>query len=160
VDEDRDPPVSCELEDRLEPLVVEEEALGPRVELDAARSEVDAPARLIDGMLGEVEASERNQKPVRLLGRLERPVVRGPKTRVAVGLIHAEAVGSDRAGVAKEREELVERRDEAVDVPAAVDVRVEDLGSRRDRSLELRRVGEDELIGPFERILHGSDDTV
>ncbi len=54
VDQDRDAPLGGKREDGLQARVIGKEALGARVELDAARAEVDAPCRLADGHLIEV----------------------------------------------------------------------------------------------------------
>ena len=81
-----------------------------------------------DRLLGEVEPDEGDEQPVRALGGRERPVVRGPERRMAIGLVEAERERSLRRPP-REAQELVERRDEPVDVPADVDVRVEDVGS-------------------------------
>ena len=48
VDEDRHAPLGRDREDRCEPLVVEHELLRARVELDAARAEVEAALGLLD----------------------------------------------------------------------------------------------------------------
>ena len=63
VDQDRHLPIGRQLEDRREPLVVEQEALRARVQLDAAGAEVEAARRLLDRPLGEVEPHERHQRP-------------------------------------------------------------------------------------------------
>ena len=76
VDEDRHAPLRREREHRLQPLVGEEKALRPRMELDAARAAVEAALGLLDGALGEVEADERDEPAAGLLGPRERAVVR------------------------------------------------------------------------------------
>ena len=90
VDEDRHAAVGRELEDRREPLVVQEEALRSRVELDPARAEVEAARRLLDRVLAQVEPDERDEATVRALRVLERPVVRRAEGRMPVRLVHAE----------------------------------------------------------------------
>ena len=49
VDQDRDVALDREREDRVEPLVADRELLGPRVQLDPARAEVEAAGRFLDG---------------------------------------------------------------------------------------------------------------
>ena len=61
VDEDRNPPLGGQLEDRRKPLVVEEEALRARMELDPAGAEVEAAIRLADRILAQVEPDERDE---------------------------------------------------------------------------------------------------
>ena len=51
--------------------------LGARVELDASRTGVEAPRRLLERRLVQVEPYERDQPAVRSCGEGERPVVRG-----------------------------------------------------------------------------------
>ena len=90
------PPLRRQLEDRREPLVVEQELLRPRMQLDPARAEVEAAARLLDRPLVEREAHERDQPAVRARRELERAVVAGAEARVPVGLVEAEHEGSAR----------------------------------------------------------------
>ena len=127
VDQDRHPVLGRDREHGSEALVVEQEALGPRVQLDAARAAVEAAPRLLDRPLGEVEPHERDQPPLRPTGRLERAVVRGAEARVAVGLVHAEDVRPGHAVGVHDPEQLVEAALHAVDVVAEVRVHVEDL---------------------------------
>ena len=63
VNEDRNPPLGRQLEHRRQSLVVQEKALGARMELDAAGAEVEAPLRLGDRVLSQVEPDERDQPP-------------------------------------------------------------------------------------------------
>src|SRR5207237_5682635 len=51
VDQDRDVALGGQLEDRRQALVVEQELLGPRMQLDAFRAKVEAPRRLADRIL-------------------------------------------------------------------------------------------------------------
>src|SRR3972149_4044700 len=74
-------PRGGEGEDRLEPLVVQEEALRAGVELDAARTAVEAAAPLVDGVLGQVESREGDEQALRARRGCERPVVRGTEGR-------------------------------------------------------------------------------
>ena len=78
VDEDGHGPLDGEREDRLEPLVAECERLRARMQLDPARSEVEAAPRFLEGLGGEVEPDEWEKRPARALGVGERPVVRAP----------------------------------------------------------------------------------
>ena len=59
VDEDRHPPLGREGEDRLEALVVQQEALGPRVELDPAGPDVETARRLLDRLRRRGRAGRR-----------------------------------------------------------------------------------------------------
>ena len=77
VDQDRDAPLGGQREHRSEPLVVQQEALGPRVELDPARSAVEGARRLFDRLFAQVEPHERDQPAAGALRERERPVVRG-----------------------------------------------------------------------------------
>ena len=61
VDQNRDRALRRQLEDGREPLVVQQEALGTRVELDSARACVEAARCFLDRRLGEVEPDERDQ---------------------------------------------------------------------------------------------------
>ena len=90
VDQDRDAALRGKREDRREPLVVQQEALRARVELDPACAEVETAGRLFDRALGEVEARERDEAALRAPRELERPVVRRAEAGVAVVLVHAE----------------------------------------------------------------------
>ena len=90
VDQDRHAALGGELEHRRQPLVVQQELLGTRVELDPARAEVEAARGLLDRLLGQVEPHERDQAPARALGVGERAVVGRAEGRVAVDLVHAE----------------------------------------------------------------------
>ena len=94
VNEDRNLPLGRQLEDRRQSLVVQEEALGARMELDAAGAEVEAPFRLGDRILTQVEPDERDQPSFGALRVLERAVVRRSEAGMAVGLVHAEHEGA------------------------------------------------------------------
>ena len=66
-----------EREHRLQAFVREQEPLRPRMELDAARAEIEAALGLLDRELGKVESHERDQPAAGLLrprtcGRLPR----------------------------------------------------------------------------------------
>ena len=94
VDEDRHAALRRQREDRLEPLVVEQEALRPGVELDPARARVERARRLLDRLLGEVEADEGDEEAARSRSAaFERAVVGGAEGRLAVGLVQAEREG-------------------------------------------------------------------
>ena len=64
VDEDRHAPLSRQREDRRESLVVQEELLSPRVQLDPPGAEIEAAGRLRDRLLRQVEPHEGDQHPV------------------------------------------------------------------------------------------------
>ena len=76
VDQDRHPPLGRDREDGREPLVVQQEPLRARVELDPPRAEVEAALGLLDRALGQVEADERDEAALGARGELERAVVR------------------------------------------------------------------------------------
>src|SRR2546421_606132 len=75
VDEHRHLPFSRELENRRQALVVEEELLGPWMELDPARAQVEAPFRLPDRVLRKIEPDEGDQPSLRARGECQRAVV-------------------------------------------------------------------------------------
>ena len=127
MDEDRDAALGGEREDGCEPLVVEKELLGARVELDAARAEVEAAARLLDRPFVEREPHERDEPSVRARGELERPVVACAEAGMPVGLVEAEDEGPRDAVAVHRAEELLVASDHPVDVRAEVRVGVEDV---------------------------------
>ena len=152
VDEDRHAPLRGDREHGREPVVVEQELLRPRVQLDAARAEVEAPLRLSDRILGEVEADEGDHPAVRPLGERERPVVAGAESGVPVGLVQAEEE-APRDPVPVERLlELLEPADAAVDVGAEVCVRVEDVHTGRHFGPQLDLECGEELAGALQRL--------
>ena len=124
------------------------------MQLDAARAAVEAAPRLLDRPLGEVEPDERDQPPVRPLGRLERAVVRGAEARVPVGLVHAEDVRPGHAVGVHDPEQLVEAALHAVDVVAEVRVHVEDLGALGKLLAQLRVPEGTERERAFVRSVH------
>ncbi len=160
VNQDRNAPLRRESEDRIEPLVVQEKSLRPRVQLDSPCSPVETADRLDDGLLCEVEADERDQQTVRAGSGLERAVVGGTERRVTIGLVEAEAERPRHAGRAEERLELLAATGEAVDVGAAVHVRVEELEVRRNARGELAIVGAHQILGALEQGRdHPADDS-
>jgi hypothetical protein len=154
VDQDRDAPLGRELEDRRQPLVVEQEPLGARVQLDPPRAEIDAAPCLLDWLLRKVEPRERDQPPFRPPRVLECAVVRRAEGRVPVGLVEAEHEAARDAVAVVDALELVVDAAEAVDVVPEVDVRVEDLRVAGDLALELLVVPGDQRPGPFEHVFH------
>ena len=156
VDQDRDAPLRCELEHRGQPLVVQEEPLGPRVQLDPARTRVEAARRLLDRLLREVEAHERNQPSTGAPRVLERAVVRRPEGRVPVRLVHAEHEAALDPVAVVDPLELVVDPVEAVDVVPEVHVGVKDLRALGHDALELLVVAGDQSPGPFEHAFHVS----
>ena len=83
---------------------------------------VDRALGLLDRLLGDVEARERDQAPARARGELERAVVGGAEGGVAVGLVEAEDERARDAVLGLDPLELVVVAAEAVDVEAEVDV--------------------------------------
>ena len=64
VDEDRDVALGCEREHGDEPLVLGQELLRARMELDPAGAEVEATRGFLHWPFVEVEPNERNQASV------------------------------------------------------------------------------------------------
>ena len=84
----------------------------------------------------------------------ERAVVGGPESRLAVGLVEAEGERALDAVTREEREQVLEGRDESVDVAADVHVRVEEPGALRAQVRNFVVVHGDELPCPFQSVLH------
>ena len=156
VDQDRDAPLRGEREDGLEPGVVGEEPLRPRVELDPTCPQVQAARRLLDGPLLEVEAYERQQLAGRRRGVGKRPVVRRGEGGPPVGLVEAEGERAGDPVGPLDLEQLVAVADHPVDVVPEVDVGVEDR--RVDRKLGARElpVPPQELVRTVDRV-HGDE---
>ncbi len=124
------------------------------MELDSARTEVEAAHGFLDRALGEVEPDEWDQPALGALRVLERAVVRRPKPGVAVGLVHAEHEAVRDPCSLVDPFELLVDASEAVDVVAEVNVCVEDLGIRGQPVTELVVVPSDQLLGPLELRFH------
>ena len=159
VDEDGDAPLGGEREDRLEPLVVQEEALRPRVELDPARPQIEAPCRLLDRLLRQVEPDEGDEEALGALGGRERAVVRGPEGGLAVGLVEAEGERALDPPASQEVGQLLERGDHPVNVPPDVNVGVEQLRALGDERARLGLVPVDQPARSFENLVHGNEST-
>ena len=158
VDEDRDAALGREREHRDEALVVREELLRARMELDPAGAEVEAAPRLLERALVEVEPDERDEPPFGPRGERERPVVPGAEARPALGLVEAEHVRARHAVAVHPADELVVDADHPVDVVAEMRVRVEDVELRRQAGAHALVPARDDLPCPFERI-HPSEST-
>jgi len=155
VDQDRNPPLRCELEDGHEPLVVQREALSPGMELDPARAAIQATDGLVGRSLGgQVEADERNQPAVRTLGVTQGSVVGRPKRRLAVRLVHAEHERPRDAVRVHDPLELLVLAAEAVDVVAKMEVRIEDLRSFGQQPAKFLVVAGDQRLGAREGRFH------
>ena len=89
----------------------------------------------------------------------QRAVVRRAEGGMTVRLVQAEAERPRCAGVAQEREHVLQRAVGAVDIGSAVEVSVEDLAAGRDAALELGAVGGHQLDGMIDRVAHASDDS-
>ena len=87
VAEDRQALLVREREDRLQVGMVEREALGARVQLDAAGTRRECPFGLGERGVVRVETAEREQAPAGRLGLADDHVVR---LAVAAGLLHGE----------------------------------------------------------------------
>jgi hypothetical protein len=153
VDQDRHLPVGRQLEDRREAIVVEQELLRPRMELDPARAEVEAAHRLLDRPLAEVEPDEGGEPALRRLRVSERAVVGGPERRMAVALVEAEDDRAHDARALLHARELVGVADHAVDVVAEVRVDVDELGA-------LGQLGAHDGLERLEQRLGSSEDVV
>ena len=148
-----------ELEHRREPLVVEQELLRAGVQLDPAGAAVEAAHRLLDRALGQVEPDERDEPAVALLCERERAVVRRPEAGMPVGLVEAEHERARDAVRLLDPQQLVEIAAHAVDVEPEMDVRVEELGVRRQ--LRARELVEalDESQRAAKHVLHEREST-
>ena len=154
VDQDRHPPLGRELEHRRQALVVQEEPLRARVQLDPSRAAIEAAHCFLDRMLREVEPDERDQTAAGLLRVGERPVVRRAERRVPVRLIEAEHEAARDSVAVIDGHQVVVGAAEAVDVLSEMDVRVEDLPVFGQHGDELLRVLVDQCLGPRERLVH------
>ena len=86
--------------------------------------------RLLDRLLGQVEADERDQAAARARANASVRSLAARKAGCAVGLVEAEHERAARCRTASDRlEQLVVVAAHAVDVVAEVDVRVEDVGA-------------------------------
>ena len=119
VDQYRQPALGGEGEHRLEPGIVDAEHLRPRVQLDPARTAIDAPLGLGHGRLVEQQAREGNEASVTLFGPGQHAIVGRAVGRQLVGLVEREhhrvgdagrihlrdvGLGSERATVGIEAE--------------------------------------------------------
>ena len=79
--------------------IVDAEGLRSRVQLDAARAEIEAALGLAEGILVEAQPHER-EEPVGRLGRpREHAIVRRAVGRLAIGLVEREDVRAAHAGL-------------------------------------------------------------
>ena len=152
VDEDRHAPLGGDREHRREPLVVEQELLRARVELDPTGAAVEAPLGLGDRLLAQVEPDVRDHPPLRPLGERERAVVPGAEAGMAVGLVEAEDVAARDPVAVEHRLELLVPADHAVDVGAEVRVGVEDVRPGRHLRAQLGLELGEELARAFQRL--------
>ena len=128
VDEDRHRSLDSEGEHWLKPLVIEGERLRSRMQLDAARAEIEAASCLLERLRREIEADERDELPSRSLGVGERPVVGNGERRLAVVLVEAEHERAAEAVTVEKRRQLVVASDHPVDVVSEMGVDVEEVG--------------------------------
>ena len=154
MDQDRHAPLLRQREHRLEPVVGRVEALRPRMELDAARARIEAPDRLLDRRLVQVEPDEGDQPAVRPLGERERPVVGRGEAGVAVGLVEAEHEGARDPVLGHHLLAGVVVADHPVDVVPEMEVHIEDVCARRQQGLELRVVDSGKLERTGESVGH------
>jgi type II secretory pathway component PulL len=154
VDEDRHAALGGDREDGRETVVVEQELLRARMELDAAGAAVEAALCLLDRALGQVEADKRNQSPLGALRVLERAVVGRAKSWMPVWLVHAEHEAARDACRVVDALQLLVDADIAVDVVSKMDVSVEDLRALGQLLPKLFVVARDELLGALKLLLH------
>ena len=136
MDEDRDP------------------ALGREVQLDPAGAPVETPHGLLERLFGQVEPDERDQHAAGALRSGQCSIVCGAKRGPPVGLVHAEGERAAGAVASEERQQVVVRRGEAVDVATDVDVRVEELGGFGNQRAQRRVVRGEEPARSLEDVLH------
>ena len=113
---------------------------------------VEAAAGLLDRRLVQVEAHERDQPALAPRRERERAVVRGAERGVVVGLVEAEHEGAREAVLGHERLELVVVADHAVDVVPEVEVRVEEVGLRRQQLPQFDVVALDQRLCSVARL--------
>ena len=154
VNEDWHASLGCEREDGSQAVVVEVEPLRAGMELDPSRPAIEAPRRLLDRLLGEIESREGDENAAGLFRRLERAVVRRPEGRLAIGLVEAERKRVTDSIALQEGEQIVERCDEAVDVAADVNVRVEELGAFGEQRGDLVVIHLDERACSLQGVIH------
>ena len=93
------------------------------------------------------------------LCRLQSAVVGCAERRLPVGLIEAEAERAGRTTVTEKAHKVVIARDEAVDVPSNMDVRVEDLGPAWQQLPRLGFGRGQEFFWTLEWSFHRRDDS-
>ena len=157
VDENRHLALGRELEHRRQPLVVQQELLRARMQLDSARAAVEAPSRLADRIFGEVEPYEWHQLSAASLGVGERPVVSGPEARVAVGLVEAEDEAARDPVLRHPALEVVVDAHHPVDVRPEMHVRVEDVRAVRQLAAQLVVPLRHQLLGTLQRFVHSPE---
>jgi hypothetical protein len=157
VDQDRDLPAGGELEDRGEPLVVQQELLRPGMELDPPRAAVEHPCRFADRILCEIQADEGNHPSVRALAEGQRPVVPSLEAGMPVGLVEAEHEAAGDPVFVHPALEILVDTDHAVDVRAEMGVRVEDVGALREFLAQLVVPLSHQFLSTLQRVVHLSE---
>ena len=152
VDEDGHPPLRRQLEHGREAGVVQQELLRARVELDPMRAAVEAPLRLGNRLLAQVEPDVWDHPPLRPFRERERAVVPRTEAGVAIGLVQAEDVAAGHPIPVEHRLELLVPADHAVDVVAEVRVGVEDVRTGRHLGPQLGLEFGEELARAFQRL--------
>ena len=127
MDEDRHAPLGCKLEYRAQAVVARVELLGPGMELDPARAEVEAAGRLLDRLLVQIEPDEGNDAALRAGRKCQRAVVCRTERRVPVGLVEAEHEAARHPIPVHQVDQVVVAPDHAVDVLAEMHVGIEHL---------------------------------
>ena len=143
MNQDRDVALGCELEDRREPLVVQQELLCPGMKLGLA-----------DRVFCEVEPDERNHPPSRSLGERQRAVVAGAEPRMPVRLVQTEHEAAGDAVLGHPAFQVLVDADHPVDVGAEVRVRVENVRTPRQLSAKLLVPLRHQDLGTLQRVVH------
>ena len=155
VDQHRHLALGRELEDRRQPLVVEEKLLGAGMQLDPARAAVEAAFRLADRVLRQVEPDEGDQPSLGAFREGQRAVVAGAEARMAIGLVEAEHEAARDPVLVHAADQVVVDPDHAVDVVPEVGVSVEDLGAVRQLAAQLLVPLRHQFLGTLQRVVHG-----
>ncbi len=148
----------CEREDGLEARVGDREGLRARVQLDAARSEVDAALGLGQGIVAvEREAHEGDQATVALACPREHAIVRHAVGREALRIVQREHECGVDVVLLHRGEVLLERQRHPVLVEPQVRVRVDDGAGLRQLLGERRPVLVEQAQSPL--VARGRHDT-
>ena len=138
VDEDRNARTFRQAEHVAHLAAVEHEVLRPWVELDAARSRLQAALALGERAFGGVQATERHQPPAALARPLQHTIVGHAIGRAALGVVQREHARAPRSRRVELREQLLRGERASVLVEPEMRVRVQHLCIGRPQSLDFR----------------------